>query len=1064
MENVKLNKRLSKSIYMERKLNLDTISALSKTKIKNAVGVKSTKGLIKEAEKQGIDLGKRKETQEKRAFEYFGTIYNNEIEEKNNITKNKRKEITKFKNFTKNKKNKLTYKFTDKDVLIGSLKQLNKGKYLLDFDNKKYTLNQKNIKSIIDGINSDNTDDSYSNSDDDVINNFLRLDKTFTFTKVKQSNKTLIDGSFFKHTHKTDLDLDKYQIFNEFTAEKVKVNCFIQSLICADVEDSIIEQVKVMMKCRDIPQKKIKEVAEKLGLHITIKSLESNKNLRHYGDKTLPEIKLGLIDNHYFYIDEVEVNSYALKNYDKIKHINEWYKIRNENNKKEKRYITSYEVVKILMENKDTLLTPITDRVELDKTIYYDQEFPITSLEYYDAKPNEYKEKKEDKFFNVFFDFETTTDGEKHKPYLCCCDVLEETFYGEDSGYKMLHKLVEKYKGNDIRLIAHNAGYDVRFIMNCLKIDNSGMIERGKFLLRGYFKFYYKKGQYIKIEIQDSYALIPEPLRNFNKLFGMEQEKEIMPYNLYSSENVKKKFISIDECIDCCKKQFDYNNIGRDIDELEQQEFINKFLYNCKRWNCINNNNVDILEYSSKYCKMDCEVLSKGYNKFKQYIKIITGLNINNYISLASVADTHMLKQGVYEGVFKVNGIAREFIQKCMVGGRTMCAENIKHKVNRNLDDFDAVSLYPSAMERLGGYCKGLPKVLNNLSYNFLQSVDGYFIEIKIKEVNKHYKFPLMSFKTDEGIRNFTNDMVDRIIYVDKISLEDLIKFHKIKFEIIKGYYYDEGRNPKVVEVIRDLFNERVKQKKLNNPIQNVYKLLMNSAYGKTLLKPIENETKYITKDKEEEYVSKYFDYIKEYEELPNGVDIKIKQYKTINDHYNNCICGIEVLSMSKRIMNEVMCLAEDNDLSIYYQDTDSMHIHSEDVKPLADKYREVYGKELIGKNMCQFHVDFSSNKLKGDLKSVKSIFLGKKCYVDVLEGDEKGVYDYHIRLKGVSGDAIKHYAYKNNINVYDVYEKMYNGEEITFDLCCDGKKISFDFKNNMEISTINLFERKIKF
>ena len=48
---------------MERKLNLDKISALSKTKIRGAVGVKSTKGLLKEAQKQGIDLGKRKETQ-----------------------------------------------------------------------------------------------------------------------------------------------------------------------------------------------------------------------------------------------------------------------------------------------------------------------------------------------------------------------------------------------------------------------------------------------------------------------------------------------------------------------------------------------------------------------------------------------------------------------------------------------------------------------------------------------------------------------------------------------------------------------------------------------------------------------------------------------------------------------------------------------------------------------------------------------------------------------------------------------------------------------------------------
>ena len=85
-----------------------------------------------------------------------------------------------------------------------------------------------------------------------------------------------------------------------------------------------------------------------------------------------------------------------------------------------------------------------------------------------------------------------------------------------------------------------------------------------------------------------------------------------------------------------------------------------------------------------------------------------------------------------------------------------------------------------------------------------------------------------MSFKTDVGIRNFSNNMIDKIIYVDKIQIEDLIKFHKIKFEITKGYYY-----PYVKDTITYLFNERVKQKKLESPIQNVYMLLMNCAYGK---------------------------------------------------------------------------------------------------------------------------------------------------------------------------------------------------------------------------------------
>lgn len=35
---------------------------------------------------------------------------------------------------------------------------------------------------------------------------------------------------------------------------------------------------------------------------------------------------------------------------------------------------------------------------------------------------------------------------------------------------------------------------------------------------------------------------------------------------------------------------------------------------------------------------------------------------------------------------------------------------------------------------------------------------------------------------------------------------------------------------------------------------------------------------------------------------------------------------------MSKRVMNEVMCLAEDNGIDIKYQDTDSMHIETDEI------------------------------------------------------------------------------------------------------------------------------------
>jgi hypothetical protein len=56
----------------------------------------------------------------------------------------------------------------------------------------------------------------------------------------------------------------------------------------------------------------------------------------------------------------------------------------------------------------------------------------------------------------------------------------------------------------------------------------------------------------------------------------------------------------------------------------------------------------------------------------------------------------------------------------------------------------------------------------------------------------------------------------------------------------------------------------------------------------------------------------------------------QIKVTKPIYDFNTNTLLGVQVLSMSKRIMNEVMTTAEDLDIKIFYQDTDSMHIEKD--------------------------------------------------------------------------------------------------------------------------------------
>ena len=423
--------------------------------------------------------------------------------------------------------------------------------------------------------------------------------------------------------------------------------------------------------------------------------------------------------------------------------------------------------------------------------------------------------------------------------------------------------------------------------------------------------------------------------------------------------------------------------------------------------------------------------------------------------------------KGVFDNVYEMSGNVREFINKCMYGGRTMCSENkkIDNPQDQILADFDAVSLYPSAMEKLGGYLQGTPKIIKNLEYDNIKNYDGYFVEIMIKKVNKKFKFPLMSKITSEGIRDWTNEMNNEIFYCDKTTLEEIIKYHQIEFKIIRGYYYNEGRNYELKSTIKHLFNTRLEAKKKKNPIEKIYKLLMNSCYGKCLLKPIDTEYKYISNSKYKEFISNNYNWVKDADFCKESNTWRIKLIKAINEHFNLVHCGVEVLSTSKKIMNEVMCLASDLDIDMYYTDTDSIHIDNSKINYLADEYKKIHNRDLIGKNMSMFHSDFSSDILKGEITAQRSIFLGKKCYVDELVGSESGdMVDYHIRLKGIPNASILDYCYNNNITPYEVYEKLYNKEEVIFDLTCGGKKINFKFHNDMTISTLDEFNRKISF
>ena len=935
-------------------------------------------------------------------------------------------------------------------------------------------------------------------SDYDIEYNLLTNKKDFlTASWVKKQERR--NGAFFPYYNNSKIDLSEYQIYFE-NQKTNNLNCLQQALKEGGLDEKeFIKLLTLFIKNNDscnlshndyIPKCKLKQIAEffNIIIELSYERKEDNRcRIEKFGTKG-KIYKIGLLCNHYFINKETE---FTKKDFGII-------------NKSSHHYskLTSFKLIQLLLrsntpcgvlEYKDTLLIPMTyhnnksaydfDDLKNYQTLYEPKKCTcdinidgIDEIKYLRESfcnskcgaeikliqgtgqkiPNIFYVKKEKKYVDFefgYFDFEATTNGDKHKAY----QIAYKNRNGEKSFFEGEYCAINFLKSlkTHTMLFAHNLKYDLQFIIQYL-CKHEGFIKTGSQFKTISGEFYNKDTkQYIKLCFKDSMSVIPESLSKFGEMFKLEQTKEILPYGVYTEDAIKLLSIPIDYA-----KDF-----------LSDEDYID-FKENIKKWNLeLPNNHFNHMKYSKIYCEMDVEVLSQGYEKMKEWMYEITQLDLDFILSLPQLAYKFGVNQNVFNDCFSLAGQAREFIQRCLVGGRTMTRDNKKWHTTEKLQDFDGVSLYPSAMVEMEGVLKGTPKVIqtNQLNLEFLNTVDGYFVEVDILDINIKRHFPLLSQCNKGQSRNFSND-IRGSVYLDKVSLEDAIKFQDIKFKIIRGYYYNEGRNNIINDFMKYLFNERLIKKKEKNPIQQCYKLIMNSFYGKTIQNPIYKNYKFIY-GKEKSIKSFLFNTAtmicatKISDEL-----FMLEEHNPIHQHFSLPHIGIEILSMSKRIMNRVMCLAEDLNIKIYYQDTDSMHIEDDKIDLLALEFKKKYDKELIGENLGQFHCDFDFKSKDKLPVAIESYFLGKKCYIDKIlcVNDKVETIEYHCRMKGVPSKCIKKFQCKNldtnsyYINVLDIYKDLYNKETIEFELV---DKKCFKYNKNFSYSKYdNDFKRKIKF
>jgi len=988
----------------------------------------------------------------------------------------------------------------------------------------------------------------------EVTDNKSIIFKAQDFPKKKSGKKRQKPaGGFFKYLHTTEFDWSRLGIFKTVRRGDYDENCLWLALKAGGFPETCSEDLKICMETRDVPECKLKIICAKFD--ICIKLTNSEMKVHWHGNKKNPIYHLGLVDEHYFALEKVAVTSYCLEHYDEVKDETDFHRIIGKNQKgsykREDRFITSFQLFKTLLEQREKLLKPIPYDTDVMTTQYYKkvQDIRILEVNPKNVRPTEVKGSRidldaldkhpvevdaerpngklvtwmKDHGFDVYMsknpsrrpetwwaslgamakhtvflksaaearkvkgvgpvvqqilevapwdtfepesdkplvhrfviDFETTTEGEKHLPYLCnirYSETLHKTFYGLDCAEQALDWAVKKYwfwtgckaewkDGPKMVIMAHNLAYDLRFMLE--RIICTGILPKNNKILQatGMRMIY---GENVAITFKDTLSLIPKPLKEWGECFKLAVEKEVMPYKLYTQENVQKRWCPVVEAV-------------RVLEEADSSpEDIEHFLTVLREKRLVKGYDFDILAYSAYYCERDTDVTLKGYMTFREWVLKAMNVDTDECITTTSISKAVTKRSGCFDGVMEVSGNIREFIQKCVVGGRVMTRENKPVHAKGVIEDFDGVSLYPSALNRMDGFLKGTPKVLEDDQKNmeFLNSVDGYFVKVKVTAVKTHRAFPLISIVNQAGIRDFTNNLEGQEVYLDKVGAEDAMKFQGVEFKILQGLYFNEGRNDTIKKVIRSLFEMRLRRKAEGTPIQEVYKLIMNVAYGFTIQKAPEFEFLVKTDKELETFVPFNYNFIHSVTNI-GGHKNMVKKYKAIDQFFNHAHVGVEVLSMSKRIMNEVMCTAEDHGVNIFYQDTDSTHLFRKDVPKLQKAFKDKYDRELIGKNLGQFHGDFDLKGAK-DVRSTEFIGLGKKCYLDTLKGVGKNgeeMEGLHIRMKGVPTSCVKYTAKELGQSVRDLYMDMFEGKRVTFDLTQNGKAAKFDMRKDMTVRT----------
>ena len=682
---------------------------------------------------------------------------------------------------------------------------------------------------------------------------------------------------------------------------------------------------------------------------------------------------------------------------------------------------------------------------------------------------------------------------------------------------------LKKQKENKITVLAHNLSYEFAHLLREVDIVSNTIEPKNNRVYKAVCYVFVNK-IIKKIVFVDTLAKIPMAEAHFEKMFNLEKGKKLnFPYSFYNHNTGFLKNVKMDlELYDDISKLFDPEYLVCSRDKKLIVKSRQCALDYCRQdvetlrqgWNSMHKMVLELtgIDYNKvvtisalahaiclkegcyegvtecrfkteafiRKCLIGGRTMVALHNKKHEGIRILNeeegeeyqnGFNydyenetiypekLENKFGFKRYGENNVFREPKIYNVVKEKEEYDENVTNSFVSPRPrVTKENYK-----NYQMYDECSLYPSAIVASRGIVKGFPTRISKeqaKNKSFKNIANEYFLKIKVLSVGKKYHNPMTNYLREDGKRVWTNDIEGKIIYVDRVMLEILEKYHEIKYVCYGGLMYTGGYNTKIKDVIRKFYDLRLKYKKEKNPLEIVLKLVLNNCYGTNIMREHEEKTLWVCgkRVKDSAYMYKIWDKygIENVEgwEIKRGM-LKLKIKNAFDTKHWSCAqWGCIILSESKKILADHTILIDEY---IKYGDTDSFVANEEGIKMLKELRPEIFGNNL-GQLKLEHHTKSSNMIIE------KGIFLAPKLYlikeVDLDNGD---VY-WKSAAKGVtlSTREITCRQIFNGNWLTMFYAMIYRKKGVRFDLLNGGNKIRMDFSSDNRVSTVDEFERTL--